>query len=105
MTNLKYKSNKNKLFNKFLEKYNNIDNLQTENNKKTEISFFNEFNNKKLNNNNKLFNDDISKTHFSTMYFSSTGINKSIEKSISSIYKNKNNSPTPGNSKLIKIKK
>jgi len=55
LTNLKFKSNKNILFSKFLEKYKNIDNLQTENNKKTEISFFNEFNNKKINNNNKLF--------------------------------------------------
>ena len=104
LTNLKFKSNKNKLFSKFLEKYNNIDNLQTENNKKTEISFFNEFNNKKINNNNKLFNDDISKTHFSTMYFSSTGINKSVEKSISSIYKNKNNSPTPRKQQINKDK-
>ena len=104
LTNLKFKSNKNKLFSKFLEKYNNIDNLQTENNKKTEISFFNEFNNKKINNNNKLFNDDISKTHFSTMYFSSTGINKSVEKSISSIYKNKNNSTTPGKLQINKDK-
>ena len=99
--NLKFKSNKNKLFSKFLQKYKNEDNLQTENNKKTEISFFNEFNNKKINN-NKLFNDDISKTHFSTMYFSSTGINKSVEKSISSIFKN--NSETPGKQQINKDK-
>ena len=51
-----------------------------------------------------LFNDDISKTHFSTMYFSSTGINKSVEKSISSIYKNKNNSTTPGKLQINKDK-
>ena len=96
LTNLKLKPNKNKLLCKFLEKYNNTDNLQTENNNKTEISFFKEFNNKQINKNNKLFNDDINKTHFSTMYFSSTGINKSIEKNISSIYKNKNNCTTSG---------
>ena len=101
LVNLKFKSNKNKLFSKFLQKYKNEDNLQTENNKKTEISFFNEFNNKKINN-NKLFNDDISKTHFSTMYFSSTGINKSVEKSISSIFKN--NSETPGKQQINKDK-
>ena len=101
LMNLKFKSNKNKLFSKFLQKYKNEDNLQTENNKKTEISFFNEFNNKKINN-NKLFNDDISKTHFSTMYFSSTGINKSVEKSISSIFKN--NSETPGKQQINKDK-
>ena len=41
LVNLKFKSNKNKLFSKFLQKYKNEDNLQTENNKKTEISFFN----------------------------------------------------------------
>ena len=101
LVNLKFKSNKNKLFSKFLQKYKNEDNLQTENNKKTEISFFNEFNNKKINN-NKLFNDDISKTHFSTMYFSSTGINKSVEKSISSIFKN--NSETPEKQQINKDK-
>ena len=97
LMNVKLQSNKNKLFNMLIEKYKNTDNEQTGNNKKTEISFYNEFNNnQKINNNNKLFNDDISKTHFSTMYFSSTGINKSIEKSISSIKRNKNNYATPG---------
>ena len=54
MTNLIFKSNTFKLFSKFLEKYKNIDNLQPENYKKTEISFFKEFNNKNINNNNKL---------------------------------------------------
>ena len=74
LTNIKFKPNKNKLFNKIFKKYKNTDNLQTENNKKAEINFLNEFNNKKINNNNKLFKDDISNTHFSTISFSSTGI-------------------------------
>ena len=65
LMNLKLKSNKNKLFSLFLKKYKSTDKEQTENNKKTEISFFKEFN-KKNKNNNKLFNDDVSKTHFST---------------------------------------
>ena len=54
LTNLIFKSNTFKSFSKFLEKYKNIDNLQTENYKKKEIIFFKEFNNKNINNNNKL---------------------------------------------------
>ena len=54
LTNIKFKPNKKKLFNKIFKKYKNTDNLQTENNKKAEIIFLNEFNNKKINNNNKL---------------------------------------------------
>ena len=103
LMNLKLKSNKNKLFNLFLKKYKSTDKEQTENNKKTEISFFKEFN-KKNKNNNKLFNDDVSKTHFSTMYFSSIGINKSVERSISSIYKIKKNCETPGKQTINKVK-
>ena len=104
LTNIKFKPNKNKLFNKIFKKYKNTDNLQTENNKKAEIIFLNEFNNKKINNNNKLFKDDMSKTHFSTIYISSPRINKSIEKSISNIYKNKNNCVIPGKQPINKDK-
>jgi len=104
LMNLKLKSNKNKFFSLFFEKYKNTGNEQTENNKKTEISFFKEFNNKKINNNNKIFNEEISKTHFSTICFSSTGINKSVDRSISRIYKNKNNCATPGKQTIDKDK-
>ena len=101
LMNLKLKSNKNK--NNFLKnnlntinytkKQNIIKYLQKNwENTNGSLSDINSKINNKKNNfiNYQKLGDDISKTHFSTIYFSSGG-NKSVEKSFSSIFRNKNN--------------
>ena len=105
LINIKLKSNKNKLFNQIFFKNinsvncNNSENIEKKENikyEKTSSFVFNK-DNKKINNN--FFNyrqlaDDINRTHFTTLYYSSLQNNKSTEKSISSLSKNINNKNT-----------
>ena len=100
LINLKLKSNNKKIFTHILINDINTNKINTNNseiayrekNQKSEsyMSDINLINKNKINNNflnYKQSSNDISKTHFTTMYFSSGG-NKSTEKSISSIHKN-----------------
>ena len=101
LINLKLKSNKMKIFNQIFG--NNINSINYNNSggeSKTKnikyvkaSSFMFDIDNKNINNklkNHKLLADDISRTHFTTKYFSSFINNKSPEKNISSFSKNNN---------------